>query len=108
MAEPFRRLTATIGTEGGEVIIEGCPFAWHSGPTCSPMHNCIDGVVRSNGLRVTWTAQTPLGDPRCSFCIQPLQMISDERDLLLVLNERLVRGEIAFEEYERIRHKLDR
>jgi hypothetical protein len=107
IAEPLRRLTASVSIEGKNIVIEGCPFAWHSGLSCSLMHRFLDGMGQTCEREVKWEAQVPRGDPSCKFCLTSGERVSGEGELLLMLKARLVRGEISYEEYQQIRRELD-
>jgi hypothetical protein len=105
ISEPLRRLTATVRKEGQDVIIEDCPFASHGGMACNLLHNFLDGVGEERGCYVEWTQQVPRGDESCRFRVN--SRVPNEDDLVTLLKARLVRGEISFEEYEKIRRELD-
>jgi hypothetical protein len=106
-AEPFRRLTASISSDEDIATIEGCPFAGHGGLVCALMHDMIDGLAEAGGSRVEWLAEVPRGDNSCCMRVTAKREVLADRELLQMLKARLVRGEISFEEYERIRRELD-
>jgi hypothetical protein len=109
VCEPFMRLTALVEVpaESAEAKIVNCPFLGHDELVCRLMHNYVDGIAESSGRKVHWAS--PLS-PECGPCILRLdsrQEGDDIRELKLLLKSRLVRGEITYEEYQRIRRELD-
>jgi hypothetical protein len=106
--EPFRRLTATVevSSERAEAKILNCPFLGHDKLVCELMHAYVEGIAGSSG-KLNWT--TPLS-PGCGPCIFSFEIERKDdgmRELRMLLKARLVRGEISYEEYQRIRRELD-
>jgi predicted hydrocarbon binding protein len=111
IASIFSKLTATASIAsseyGKEIEVQGCPLIGHPPEVCTLLHAFFQGIAEEAGVKdIKWTEMAAEGR---SVCRARLAGGSPPRRLdsmLEMLQERLVRGEISFEEYTRIKNEI--
>lgn len=109
IAAIMRKLTADVQTvpieDGHTLTIESCPFIGHSPEVCQLFHAFLEGMAESSLAKIEWTPYAHEERPLCVIKIIR-QTPSKVSGLLETLQGRLVRGEITFEEYQRIKAEI--
>jgi hypothetical protein len=109
VAKMMGKLTAdvrTVPVDGGhELTIDGCPFIGHSQEICALFHAFLDGMAEASSRSIEWTETMVEGRRICHARILK-QAPSRTSGLLETLQARLVRGEITFDEYQRIKAEI--
>jgi predicted hydrocarbon binding protein len=107
----LRKMTAVArvaAVHGGhEVTIEECPIIGHPPEVCALLHAFFSGMAEEAGVKESKWLEMAIGGSRiCRLKLEAARPSTHLDQMLETLQERLVRGEISFEDYTRIKNEI--